>query len=254
MPMESQPSKLRLVKELLRLCRKGDLGIDELIVAMGGKPWKKEVEQALKTLEGEGFLRRTKDQILLDGEQKLRLLVMGCELGGDVEELGRLIGWVEFEILIEKSLEAYGYEAIHAFRFRHGKRRWEIDLIALRNPLLLCIDCKHLVKQHGSSLKKGAEHNIHRARSLGESLGSLEEKLSLQNWRRALILPVIVCLSEPPFQDHKGCPIVPILRLRNFLSELRGHVGYFQAFFYRRNARREWQREIPLTFLSLESP
>ncbi|MEM3692843.1 MAG: hypothetical protein QXI39_02325 [Candidatus Bathyarchaeia archaeon] len=256
MPMETQPSKLRLVKELLKLGGRGEFGIDEIILAMGGKSWKRWVEKALKNLEGEGFLRRIEDRILLDGEQKVRLLGMGYELGGDVEELGRLIGWLDFEALIEKSLEAYGYEAIHSFRFEDGKRRWEVDLIALRNPLLLCIDCKHLVRRPGSSLKKGAEHNINRARSLGEILGSLEEKLSLQSWRRVLILPLIVSLLEPPFEEYKGCPIVPILRLRNFLSELRGHAFCFQAFSYRRHAQGEWLRDdSPYTsFLSQESP
>jgi hypothetical protein len=239
--MESQPSRLRLIKELLRLGRNGELRMDELILATRSD--EECLDTILKAFEDGGFLHRLGDRILLDREGKIRLLVMGCELGGDVEELGRLIGWMDFEILIQKALEAYGYEVIHAFRFSHGKRRWEVDLLALRNPFILCIDCKHMLRRQGSSLKRGAEHNNVRAKSLGESLESLEEKLSINSWKRALILPIIVSLLAPPFQEYKGCPIVPILKLRNFLSELGGYIDSFRTLSFERDAQGMWRGE-----------
>jgi hypothetical protein len=100
-----------------------------------------------------------------------------------------------------------------------------------------------MLRRQGSSLKRGAEHNNVRAKSLGESLESLEEKLSINSWKRALILPIIVSLLAPPFQEYKGCPIVPILKLRNFLSELGGYIDSFRTLSFERDAQGMWRGE-----------
>jgi Holliday junction resolvase-like predicted endonuclease len=76
-------------------------------------------------------------------EQRMKLAIKAVNWGADPKTVCKPLGWDEFEDFAEFALKAGGYKTYKHFRFKGDKRRYEIDIIALKQPFILSIDCKH---------------------------------------------------------------------------------------------------------------
>jgi len=107
-------------------------------------------------------------------------------------------------------------------------RRWEIDIVGCKKPIVICVDCKHWLKGwRRSVIVKSVELQVERIEVLADALPSLN-KLELVNWKYATLVPVVLSLVSGPFKFYRSVPVVPILQFQSFLNELPAYVNNLQ--------------------------
>ncbi len=144
--------------------------------------------------------------------------------GFTVENLASLLTWRDFEAFSEEVFTKHGYSSLRNFRFSQGKRRFEVDLLALKKPLLLCVECKHYRRPRTTMLSKQIiERHMERVKALAESMPSLTLDLGVSGWGRVKVLPLIITLTQEGM--YRRVPIVPVFKLNAFLLELDLNMG-----------------------------
>jgi len=136
----------------------------------------------LKKLEKEGLIYFHNNLLEADSFQRLRLAVYAVQLGADLEYVCSFLGWREFERVAVMAFERNGYEVVENLRFKHAARKWEIDVVGLKKPLVVCVDCKHWRKGlYPSALKKIVERQVERTFAFAESMNAFE-RFSFAAW------------------------------------------------------------------------
>lgn len=189
------------------------------------------VGKLLKKLQNEGIINLKEDFVEADTANRLQLAVKAVSLGADVEHVSALLRWQEFEDIAAVALERYGYVTQKNVRFKHGGRRWEIDVVACGKPLVLCVDCKRW--QRGlkpSAVRKIVEAQVNRARALADTLPSPALKIECVKWNKAKFVPVILSLMPSSYKFFDNVPVVPVLQLQDFLTQLPAYVESFKYF------------------------
>jgi len=184
------------------------------------------VEKLLEKLQNEGMLYLKEDTVEANSDNRLRIAVKAASLGADVEHISAFLRWQEFEDIAAIALERNGYVVAKNVRFKHASRRWEIDVVGCRKPLVLCVDCKHW--QRGltpSALGKIVEAQVERANALADALPSAKLKIECAKWNKAKFIPVIMSLFPSSFKFYDNVPVVPVLQLQDFLIQLPAHVA-----------------------------
>ncbi len=188
----------------------------------------------LEKLQTEGFLYLNQETIKIDSNQRLKLAIKAATLGADVERVSNLLRWQEFELIAANVLMGNGYLVSSNFRFKGSGRRWEIDVIGCKKPLVICIDCKHW--QHAiapSALRKIVDAQSARTKALSDSLPSISSKLSCTNWNEAKFVPAILSLFPSSFKFYNKVPIVPVFQLQDFINQLPVFLGSVRFFNYK---------------------
>ncbi len=139
------------------------------------------------------------------------------KLGVAVERAAKLLNWSGFESLCEEIFRSHGFHTIKHLRFLHEGRRYEIDLLALSNDVMLSVDCKQLSRIRSSLLIEAASKQKERTKILAEVLPNLRRfDLALG---RTWIIPMVVCWIAGGPWIHSGVPIVPLHSLNLYLVE-----------------------------------
>jgi hypothetical protein len=134
-------------------------------------------------------------------------------LGQDSEKVASLLQWNDFEDLCAKLLSSYGYEVQRNIVLT--KPRKQIDVFAASSLISLSVDCKHYAKGISPySLVKFAEDQLERTRLYKEKEG-----------HSGPILPIILTLTETDAVVVEGVPVVPMLKLRDFLQTVNPYDG-----------------------------
>ena len=94
-------------------------------------------------LKRENLIEYDGNYLSASQEQRMKLAIKAVNWGVNPKTVCKPLGWDEFEDFAEFSLKAGGYRTFKHFRFKNVKRRYEIDIIALKQPFMLSIDCKH---------------------------------------------------------------------------------------------------------------
>ncbi|MDO8055483.1 MAG: hypothetical protein Q6361_01350, partial [Candidatus Hermodarchaeota archaeon] len=117
----------------------------------------------------------------------------------------------------------------HRFRFTQA-RRYEIDIIAMRQPYLLCIDCKQFGARWGkaSVLRSACEKQLVRSQALADHLDRYQVDLGILDWQEPVLLPVLVTMMLEDIQFHENTPIVPAANLNAFLLKFEDQVDWLQ--------------------------
>jgi Holliday junction resolvase-like predicted endonuclease len=189
------------------------------------------VRKLLEKLQNEDMLYLKEDTVEANSDNRLRLAVKAASLGADVEHISAFLRWQEFENIAAIALERNGYVVAKNVRFKHAGRRWEIDVVGCRKPLVLCVDCKHW--QRGvkpSALRKIVEAQVERARALADTLPSSALKVECVKWNKARFVPVILSLIPSSFKFYDNVPVVPVLQLQDFLIQLPAQVESLTYF------------------------
>jgi Holliday junction resolvase-like predicted endonuclease len=185
----------------------------------------------LQKLQNEGLIYLKQDSIEVENNGRLKLAVKAASLGADVEHISNLLCWQEFEEITAFALKNNGYEVSNNVRFKNAARKWEIDVVGCKKPLVICIDCKHW--QHGiapSVLKRLVDSQVERTRALADSLPNLSLKLECSKWNEAKFIPSILSLIPSSFKFYDKVPIVPILQLQDFLNQLPAYAESMKLF------------------------
>lgn len=183
------------------------------------------VVKLLENLQNEGAVYLKNGAVETDNHGRLKIAIKALALGADVEAVSNLLHWQEFEEIAAVALERNSYVATKNVRFKSAGRRWEIDVVGCKKPIVLCIDCKHW--HHGmtpSALKQIAEAQAKRTRVLAESLPSADLKIECTKWKGARFVPAILSLVHSSFKFYEQVPIVPVLQLQDFLNQLPAYT------------------------------
>lgn len=176
-------------------------------------------------MQNEGLVYLEKDIVQADSASRLKLAVKAISLGADVELVGNLLCWQEFEEISAYALRNYGYTVQNNVRFTYSGHRFEVDVVGCNKPLVVCIDCKHWQHAISSSiLRKIVNAQAERTRSLADSLPNPKLNLECTKWRDAKFLPTVLSLMPSAIKFCDKVPIVPILQLQDFLNQLPVHT------------------------------
>ena len=179
------------------------------------------VTKLLRRLQSDGLVYHHGDVVEASSVQRLRLAVCALKSGGDLERICGFLQWKEFEGVAALAFESNGYTVVRNLHFKHGGHRWEIDIIACKSSLIVCLDCKHWHHGlQGGTAKKIAEEQTERTRAFATSLPNPTVKLECLSRRSAKFVPAVLSLTFDKFKFYNGVPVVPVLQLQDFLNQL----------------------------------
>lgn len=222
-----------ILVSILKLTKSGPVA-KELVARDANVPTQ-VTDELLKKFRDAELIKWKGKIIEASSNQRAKIAIHAIKSGADFERVCRVLAWIEFENLAATAFEANNFVVRRRFRFKWAQRRWEIDVLGCREPLIACVDCKHW--GHGwrkSAIKKAVEAQALRTKVLAEALPSLQKEIGLVKWRRATLIPVILSLVPGPLKFYNKVPIVPILQIQNFLDELPAHITslmHFRTYF-----------------------
>ena len=171
------------------------------------------------------------DRITLSLDQRLQLATKAVEVGADFESVSRSLGWKEFEEISAKVLEENRFRVLRRFRFTAEGRRWEIDLLAVRAPYLVCAECKHWGKGMGNQTARGIiETHLEKMEVFSRFVETLNGRIGIESWTRATLVPMVLTLSATPMEIYRRVPSVSVLALPRFISEFDGQLERLANF------------------------
>lgn len=188
-------------------------------------------EELLQRLQNDGLVYVREGLVEADSVQRLKLAVRAVELGADVERVSSALEWQEFENMAAVALERNGYDVQRNLRFKHAGRKWEVDVVGCKKPVVMSIDCKHW--RHGMSpsvLKKIAEEQRERTKALADSLPNPAVKIKFASWGMVMLIPAVLSLTVGRSKLCDGVPVVPVLQLQDFVSQVPIYVNSLEHF------------------------
>ena len=233
-----------LIITVLRLTENG-LASHELINKQAKIPSSLS-QRLLHTLQNEGLVYVRKGRIEVDSFNRLKLAVRAISLGADPEHVSGFLQWKEFEGIAAAILERNDYTVGRNLRFKHAGQRYEIDVIACKKPLAICIDCKHW--RHGirpSALRTIVKEQVERARALAECLPSPAIKIECVSWDEFKIVPAVLSLVAVNAKFVEDVPVVPILQLQDFLGQLSAYADSLKHFSVVSHNFKNWLSRKP---------
>lgn len=218
-----------LLVSVLKLTKNGP--IQRELVSRDARAPVQVVDEMLRKLNDTGLIQYKSRLIEMTAIQRARMAVYAVELGADIERVCGALEWDEFEDIVATAFKANNFTVKKRFRFKWAERRWEIDVLGCKQPLIACVDCKHWHRGwRRSAIIKTVEAQVERTQALAEALPYLYEKAGLVNWKKATLVPMVLSLIPSPFKFYNNVPIVSVLQLLNFLNELAVHTTLLTHF------------------------
>ncbi|MBE0520105.1 restriction endonuclease [Candidatus Bathyarchaeota archaeon] len=218
-----------LIISILKLTKNGPIAIE--LVRKDAKIPSAIAEDLIRKLQNDGLLYLRDILVEVDSLKRLKLAVHAIELGADVERVSGFLDWKEFENIAAIAFERNGYSVMRNLRFKHAGRKWEIDIIACKKPIAACVDCKHW--HHGmypSAIRRIVEEQVERTSALAESMPKLTEKIDCASWNRVKLIPAVLSLTAVRSKFYNKVPIVPVLQLQDFISQLPAYMDSLKHF------------------------
>ena len=204
---------------ILKLTQEGPASIE--LIAKNSRMPLSVVEEQIKKFLSLNLAEKEGALIRVSPLQRLKIAFRAISLGADIERVCRNLSWKEFEDVAVTAFQTNGYSTIKHFRFRHENRMWEIDVLAVKGKIVVCVECKRWMKRlTASTMSKVAEAQIERVRALSKIM----DKSTFPVEGRIFLIPMILSLVPASSKFCNGVPIVPILQLQNFLDELPAHM------------------------------
>jgi len=178
-----------------------------------------------------GLIEYENELIEVSSNQRVKLAIHAINQGTDIERVCNVLEWIEFENFVATAFEKNNFTVKRRFRFKAAQRRWEIDVLAYSEPIIVCVDCKRWRRGWGNSaITKVAALQAQRTEVLAGALHFLQQKIGLNRWKQATLLPAILSLFPGPVKFYNKVPVVPILQLQNFVDEFQGHITELRHF------------------------
>jgi hypothetical protein len=148
---------------------------------------------------------------------------------GGLQQVARALTWQEFEAFTEECLQTVGFDTQKGLIVKDDSRRWQIDVIAKKSPMILAIDCKHWESPgYESKLSHAAEHQKLALQALIRQMAARGEA----GRERLLALPMILTLFEPRTRTIGEVVVVSIEQFADFLegvSPFSSELPFIQA-------------------------
>lgn len=229
-----------ILQVILKLTNHGP--IDYTLVSKSTNFPLQTIKDLLRKFEKNRLLNFNDKILEISSTQRIKIAIAALKLGADFESVCQYLKWDEFESFSMKVLEAHNYNVIKNLRFKEIKKRkrWEIDLIACKKPIIMSVDCKHWKSNWSrGAITRLVEDHIERTKSFVTVLPKIWETLRLEYWEEVKVLPIILSLRSSPFKLHHNAPIVSIFQFQSFLSELHIQIECLTYFSQSLKSRRK---------------
>lgn len=153
-----------------------------------------------------GNLSLKKKMISFSDSDKIQMTIVAIRSGCDIQTCSQLLTWKDFEAFTSEVLTKSDYNT--KVNIHLTKPRCQLDVVAVKNNFLLCIDCKHWKNYNRSAIIPYIEKQIVRTRTF-----------LTKNKKIKKALPMLVTLYDSNFKLICGVPVVPIQSLQSFLLE-----------------------------------
>jgi Mn-dependent DtxR family transcriptional regulator len=189
------------------------------------------IQTLLQKLQAEDLLSINNELVKVSTNDRLNLAAKSVTLGADIEHVSNTLKWQEFEEITAMALHHNNFTVYKNTRFKSSTRKWEIDIIGCKQPVVVCIDCKHW--SHAISplaIAKIATTQAERTKALTETLPNPKLQIECTKWNNAQFIPAILSLTQNSFKFYNNIPIVPILQLQDFLNQLPAHIHQLTTY------------------------
>jgi hypothetical protein len=219
-----------LLRSILKLTKKGP--IEKTLISRDAQIPVQIADDMLKDFSKAGFVQIRGKVIEASLNQRVKIAIQAIRLGTDFESVCNFLEWNEFEKIAATTFEFNHFNVIKGLRFKGAGRRWEVDILGLREPIIVSADCKHWHRGWTkSAITKTIDAQIKRTQALANAAPTLREKIGLANWKEAALIPMVLSLFPAPLKFYRNTPVVPILQLQDFLNELPAHIDSMTHFF-----------------------
>ena len=135
---------------------------------------------------------------------------------GAIDSVAKALSWQEFENFVNDCLVSTGFKVRTGIIFEEENRRWQIDLVAVKDQILLSVDCKHW--ESGNYPSKFSNAVAHQNESLLPLVRHMRHNGALTGTVRAI--PLIITLFTPRERTIEGVLFVSIGQFSDFLEHL----------------------------------
>lgn len=189
------------------------------------------VTKVLGELHAEGLISLENGSIEVKEGNRIKIAAKAAEFGIDVERISTLLRWQEFEDLAILALKNNGFTVSKNVHFKNGNKRWEIDAVGCKKPLVICIDCKHWQRRMAPSVMgKIVDDQVKRTEALATSLPNAKLRIECTKWKKAQFLPAILSLIQGSYKFYDNVPIVPVLQLQDFICQIPAYMYSLKSF------------------------
>ncbi len=218
-----------LLISILKLTKKGSVLIEN--VNKEARIPSSIALELLEKLQNEDLLYLNNDIIELESSGRIKLAVKAVSQGAVIEHISDLLCWQEFEEIAAIALKNNGYSVKNNVRFKHEIKRWEIDVVGCKKPLVVCIDCKHWQRAISpSALKRIVDLQSQRTHALADSLPNLKLNFECSKWEKAKFIPTVLSLIPSTYKFYDNVPVVPVLQFQDFIRQLPAYIGELKFF------------------------
>jgi glycyl-tRNA synthetase beta subunit len=157
---------------------------------------------------------------------KLNEIKQRISEGEQIEKIVKEIDWKEFEKLISEILKKHDFSTQNNFRFKTN-RRFEIDVLAVKEETSLLIDCKQW--KRGRYKKTGLKYAVKEQKERVKQLKKFLKKNPMAQTKLKIIktknfIPLLVTWFEEELLEHEKVFIVPIHKFNEFLLNLSKYI------------------------------
>ncbi len=219
---------------LIALLKHGMNGsVSDKVINIDARSPSSVVHKLLRKMQKERLVYLRGSFVDVSQVQRLELASRAMAMGADIERLSRVLHWKEFEGMAAMALEQNGYHVYRNVRFRSEGRRWEIDVAGWKETVVICIDCKHWHRAiNPSTLLEIVKDQEKRTKAFSSSMSKARLRLKYADSETAIFVPAVLSLVEGGLRFCNNVPVVPVLRLQDFLNQLPLHaheVKHFQS-------------------------
>ncbi len=169
-------------------------------------------ESALSYLQANNIGYVSKNAIKFSVSQKISAALLALRIGGDIEQVSTCLSWTDFEKLASELLTLFGYRT--RTNVRLSKPRMEVDVVGTDlDGFTLAVDCKHWKRNNLTSISFFCEKQAARAKRLMEGDKSISQ-----------VVPIVLTLHPDSVRFIHGVPLVPIIKFRSFLIDVKGFL------------------------------
>ncbi len=217
------------MQSIIKLTAKGQVSIES--IRNDTKFSLETTADLLEQLQNQTLITINNGLVEVDTEMRLRMAATAVELGADIENISNYLEWQEFEEIAALALTKNDFFVKKNVRFKQNNKRWEIDVVGYKNPTVICIDCKHWRKSiHYSALRRMVDSQVNRVNAFAASLPNPAIDIDCAKWHNVNFVPTILSLLPGSFKFIDDVPVVPVLQLQDFLSQLPAHIGSLKHF------------------------
>jgi hypothetical protein len=194
-------------------------------------------EQVYKLLhslneEADAKLEFNTNTIHIPQKLKAPLILKAIESGIDLDQIIELLHWRDFESFCLMVFEYHEFKNIQNCHFTQNRKRYEVDVVTVKEPLIFAIDAKKWKTGHAGALKTVVENHLNRIKDFSQYLAKPlnRQKFQLKTAPALRIIPLIITSKMYELQIFHGVPIIPFFKLNGFITELHTFLGSLRQF------------------------